>query len=49
MAVPIADFIGGFVKDSVIPLFAGFLVCGMISLLLFYSNSNRVTKLLKQI
>lgn len=48
MAVPIANFIGGFVKDSVLPLFIGFLVCGLISLVLFYANSSSITKLLKQ-
>lgn len=49
MAVPIANFIGGFISDSVIPLFTGFLACGFISLILFYGNSDRVTKLIKQI
>lgn len=47
MAVPIANYIGRFVKDSVTPLFIGFLVCGLISMLLFYSNSAKVKKLLK--
>ncbi|MEM1002734.1 MAG: multidrug effflux MFS transporter [Bacteroidota bacterium] len=39
MAVPIADFIGSFVQDSVIPLFIGFSVCGIISLVLFYGQA----------
>jgi DHA1 family bicyclomycin/chloramphenicol resistance-like MFS transporter len=47
MAVPIANYIGSFVVDSVTPLFVGFLVCGLISLLLFYINSSRVSSLLK--
>ncbi|MCA0131804.1 multidrug effflux MFS transporter [Winogradskyella alexanderae] len=47
MAVPIANHIGSYVKDSVQPLFVGFLVCGTISLLIFYANSNWVSKLLK--
>jgi DHA1 family bicyclomycin/chloramphenicol resistance-like MFS transporter len=47
MAVPIANFIGGFVVDSVTPLFIGFSVCGVLSLLLFYSNSNTVIKILR--
>ncbi len=38
MAVPIANYIGSFVKDSVTPLFIGFLVCGLLSMVLFYSN-----------
>ncbi|WP_179346536.1 multidrug effflux MFS transporter [Winogradskyella ursingii] len=41
MAVPIANYIGGFVIDSVAPLFVGFLVCGIISLALFYSDSPK--------
>ncbi|WP_298879860.1 multidrug effflux MFS transporter [uncultured Polaribacter sp.] len=34
MAVPIATFIGSFLKTSVLPMFIGFFVCGVISLLL---------------
>ena len=41
MAVPIADYIGLFVTDSVQPLFIGFTICGFISLVLFYSLSPR--------
>lgn len=47
MAVPIANYIGSFVKDSVAPLFLGFLVCGLLSMVLFYGNSNTVRKLFK--
>jgi DHA1 family bicyclomycin/chloramphenicol resistance-like MFS transporter len=47
MAVPIANYIGSFVVDSVTPLFVGFLVCGFISLILFYSNSRTISKVLK--
>lgn len=36
MAVPIADFIGKYVVDSTTPLFVGFLVSGLLSLILFY-------------
>ena len=35
MAVPIANYIGGFVKTSVLPLFIGFSICGVLSLLVF--------------
>jgi len=48
MAVPIANYIGSFVVDSVTPLFVGFLVCGIISLVLFYSNSNTISKVPKE-
>jgi len=36
MAVPIAMYIGSFIDDTALPLFAGFLVCGVISILLVY-------------
>ncbi|GGI57646.1 multidrug effflux MFS transporter [Winogradskyella haliclonae] len=49
MAVPIADYIGKFVIDSVTPLFIGFLVCGIISLVLFYSITDSISKVLKRI
>ncbi|ARV08408.1 Bcr/CflA family drug resistance efflux transporter [Winogradskyella sp. PC-19] len=47
MAVPIANFIGKFVVDSTTPLFLGFFVCGLLSLILFYSISNRISKVFK--
>lgn len=46
MAVPIANFIGSFVYDSVTPLFIGFLVCGAVSLLLFYVNKDKTPVIL---
>lgn len=49
MAVPIADYIGKFVIDSVTPLFMGFLVCGLIALVLFYAISDKASKILKRI
>ncbi|MFP4846186.1 multidrug effflux MFS transporter [Winogradskyella sp. PE311] len=44
MAVPIANYIGGFVVDSVTPLFIGFMICGLISLTLFYTTYNPFLK-----
>lgn len=35
MAVPIANYIGSFVKTSVLPLFIGFSIFGLLSLLIF--------------
>lgn len=35
MAVPIANYIGGFVKTSVLPLFIGFSIFGVLSVLVF--------------
>ena len=49
MAVPIANYIGSFITDSVTPLFIGFLICGVISLILFYSNTSKVSEALKEI
>lgn len=34
LAVPIANFIGGFVQDSVWPMFFGLAICGLLSLLI---------------
>ncbi|HEY5689220.1 MAG TPA: multidrug effflux MFS transporter [Yeosuana sp.] len=35
LAVPVANYIGRFVKDSVLPLFIGFSIFGLLSLLVF--------------
>lgn len=43
MAVPIATFIGGFVKNTASPLFIGFLICGCCSLLILFIL-KKVTK-----
>jgi DHA1 family bicyclomycin/chloramphenicol resistance-like MFS transporter len=34
MAVPIATFIGSFINKTALPLFVGFVFCGVIALLL---------------
>ncbi|WP_369993385.1 multidrug effflux MFS transporter [Winogradskyella sp.] len=47
MAVPIANYIGSFIVDSVAPLFLGFLMCGVMSLILFYINRKAESKVLK--
>lgn len=41
LAIPIATFIGEFVKDSVWPLFAGLGVCGVVSLFIFSTVRKR--------
>lgn len=43
MAVPIATYIGSFIKSTSIPLFAGFLSCGLIALLLLIYVKKHVT------
>lgn len=40
MAVPIATFIGSFVSTTALPLFVGFLVCGVISIFLVMINKR---------
>ncbi|MDG1729720.1 MAG: multidrug effflux MFS transporter [Algibacter sp.] len=41
MAVPIANYIGGFVNTSVLPLFIGFSVFGVLSLFVFIITKNK--------
>ena len=47
MAVPIATYIGSYIDKTALPLFIGFFVCGIISLLLirYLKYSNRKTTL----
>jgi len=42
MAVPIANFIGSYITTSVLPLFIGFFITGIIGLALFYSVKKPV-------
>jgi DHA1 family bicyclomycin/chloramphenicol resistance-like MFS transporter len=44
MAVPIATYIGSFVKTTASPLFVGFLICGCCSLLILWILSFRPNK-----
>ena len=47
MAVPISAFIGSFVVDSVLPIFIGFLICGLLSygiLAYFFLSKRRLFK-----
>ncbi|WP_053977725.1 multidrug effflux MFS transporter [Mangrovimonas xylaniphaga] len=41
MAVPIANYVGSFVTDSVLPLFIGFSLCGLVSVLLFLTINGK--------
>lgn len=45
IAIPIATFIGGYVNETVLPLFIGFAVCGSISLGAFMLMKKRRLKL----
>ena len=44
MAVPIATCIGAYITNTALPLFVGFFICGIISLLLigflYFTNKN---------
>ncbi|CAM1333175.1 membrane protein of unknown function [Tenacibaculum aestuariivivum] len=42
MAVPIATFIGKYVETTTLPLFIGFLICGILSLILLYFSKLKV-------
>lgn len=42
MAVPIASYIGSFVKTNALPLFAGFLVCGVFAIVLLMILKRKV-------
>ncbi|MBR9757820.1 MAG: multidrug effflux MFS transporter [Algicola sp.] len=41
MAVPIANYIGSFVSNSVLPLFIGFSVCGVLSVVLMFFSKEK--------
>jgi len=41
LAVPIANYIGGFVDDTVWPMFLGLAICGLISLLIFVAFGKK--------
>jgi DHA1 family bicyclomycin/chloramphenicol resistance-like MFS transporter len=43
MAVPIASYIGSFVKTTALPLFAGFLVCGVFAIALLMVLKGKPT------
>lgn len=43
MAIPLSTFIGRFIETSVLPVFIGFMICGMISVLLM-SFSKKAAK-----
>ncbi|WP_228851676.1 multidrug effflux MFS transporter [Aegicerativicinus sediminis] len=41
MSVPLANFIGSFVDDTALPIFVGFVICGIISYALFSYVKHR--------
>lgn len=48
MAVPIANYIGNFVTDSVLPLFIGFSIFGFLSLLIFIVFKKKASSVISK-
>lgn len=46
MAVPLANYMGSFINDTALPIFIGFTICGVFSLILFLSVHHKTNKLL---
>ena len=44
MAVPIATYIGGFIDTTALPLFIGFTICGILSILLLLVVKNKAVQ-----
>ena len=44
MAVPIATYIGRFINTTALPLFVGFLICGILSLILIFNLKRSIKK-----
>ena len=49
MSIPIATYVGGFVTDTVWPLFAGLSVCGLLSLGIFMAFGRYDTVIQREI
>ena len=44
MGIPISTYIGRYIENSVLPVFIGFLICGIISVVLLYFSSKALKK-----
>lgn len=44
LSVPIGTYLGGFVNQTAFPVFIGFTICGVLSLIIFMTFKNRYTK-----
>ncbi|SDB31998.1 MFS transporter, DHA1 family, bicyclomycin/chloramphenicol resistance protein [Flavobacteriaceae bacterium MAR_2010_188] len=41
MAVPMANYMGSFIENTALPIFVGFTICGILSLVLFLTAQNK--------
>ena len=49
LSIPIAAYVGSFVQETVLPMFIGLAICGLLSLAIFIAMRIRVAKQLKSI
>lgn len=49
LAIPIAAYVGSFVQETVLPMFVGLAICGLLSLAIFMVMRKQVSKQLKSI
>ena len=49
LSIPIAAYVGSFVQETVLPMFIGLAICGLLSLAIFIAMRIRVAKHLKSI
>ncbi len=44
LSIPIAAFVGSFINQTVLPMFVGLAICGMLSLAIFLITQKRISK-----
>ena len=49
LSIPIAAYVGSFVQETVLPMFIGLAICGMLSLTIFIAIRKQASKHLKSI
>jgi DHA1 family bicyclomycin/chloramphenicol resistance-like MFS transporter len=49
LSIPIAAYVGSFVQETVLPMFIGLAICGLLSLSIFIAMRKQVSKQLKSI
>ncbi len=49
LSIPIAAYVGSFVQETVLPMFIGLAICGLLSLVIFIAMRKQVSKQLKSI
>ncbi|MEZ4817773.1 MAG: multidrug effflux MFS transporter [Flavobacteriaceae bacterium] len=48
MGIPISTFIGRYIETSVLPVFVGFMICGMVSVFLLHYSRNAYKRVLAE-